>query len=116
MPNLVQEGQKAMQKGSLLEARELFSSYLMEQNEGVFADGAKWILASLPDVPDEPGTEFLKQIERLQAMKAAEPDGVYAPWALCSMGQLYWDAGWHSEANALFEEFLRSYPEHPMAG
>jgi tetratricopeptide (TPR) repeat protein len=116
MPKLVQEGQQAMQKGSLLEARELFSTYLMEQHEGVFADGAKWAVASLPAVSEEPGTEFLKQIERLQAMKAAEPDGVYAPWALCSMGQLYWDAGWHSEANALFEEFLRSYPEHPMAG
>ncbi|MDH3770649.1 MAG: hypothetical protein OET79_06655, partial [Nitrospirota bacterium] len=38
MPNLVQEGQKAMQIGSLLEARELFSTYLMEQDEGVFAD------------------------------------------------------------------------------
>jgi tetratricopeptide (TPR) repeat protein len=116
MPKLVQEGQQAMQKGSLLEARELFSTYLMEQHEGVFADGAKWAVASLPAVSEEPGAEFLKQIERLQAMKAAEPDGVYAPWALCSMGQLYWDAGWHSEANALFEEFLRSYPEHPMAG
>jgi tetratricopeptide (TPR) repeat protein len=116
MPKLVHEGQKAMQKGSLLEARELFSTYLMEHDEGVFADGAKWAVASLPDVPDEPGTGFLKQIERLQTKKAAEPDSVYAPWALCSMGQLYWDAGWHSEANALFEEFLRSYPEHPMAG
>ncbi len=116
MPNLVQEGQKAMETGSLLEARELFSTYLMEQDEGVFADGAKWAVASLPNVSDELGTEFLKQIERLQAMKAAEPDGAYAPWALCSMGQLYWDAGWHSEANALFEEFLRSYPEDPMAG
>jgi tetratricopeptide (TPR) repeat protein len=116
MPKLVHEGQKAMQKGSLLEARELFSTYLMEHDEGVFADGAKWAVASLPDVPDEPGTGFLKQIERLQTKKAAEPDSVYAPWALCSMGQLYWDAGWYSEANALFEEFLRSYPEHPMAG
>jgi tetratricopeptide (TPR) repeat protein len=116
MPNLVQEGRKAMQIGSLLEARDLLSTYLMEQDEGVFADGAKWAVASLPDVSDELGTEFLKQIERLQAMKVAEPDSVYAPWALCSMGQLYWDAGWHSEANALFEDFLRSYPEHPMAG
>jgi tetratricopeptide (TPR) repeat protein len=116
MPNLVHEGQKAMEKGSLLEARELFSTYLMEQNEGVFADGAQWAVASLPDVTDELGTEFLKRIDRLQTMKAAEPDSAYAPWALCSMGQLYWDAGWHSEASALFEEFLRSYPEHPMAG
>ena len=116
VPNLVHEGQEAMQKGSLLEARQSFSSYLIEQDEGLFADGVQWAVASLPEESDELGTEFLKQIERLQAMRAAEPDSVYAPWALCSMGQLYWDAGWHSEARALFEEFLRSYPEHPMAG
>jgi len=116
MPTLVQEGQKAMQTGFLLEAHEMFSSYLLEQNEGVFADGAKWAIASLPDRSDESGTAFLKRVERLQAMKTAEPENVYAPWALCSMGQLYWDAGWHSEANALFEEFLGSYSDHPLAG
>lgn len=116
MPNLVKEGQMAMQTGSLLEARELFSTYLLERHEGVFADGAQWVVVSLPDVSDEPGKEFLKQIGRLQAMKTAEPDSVYAPWALCSMGQLYWDAGWHSEANAIFEEFLGAYPSHPLAG
>ena len=115
-PNLVEEGQMAMQTGSLLEARELFSTYLMEKQEGVFADGARWVVASLPDVSDEPGNEFLKQIGRLQAMKTAQPDSVYASWALCSMGQLYWDAGWHSEANAIFEEFLGAYPSHPLAG
>lgn len=116
MPTLVQEGQKAMQAGFSLEAHEMFSSYLLEQNEGVFADGAKWAIASLPDRTNESGTEFLKRVERLQAMKTAKPESVYAPWALCSMGQLYWDAGWHSEANALFEEFLGSYPDHPLAG
>lgn len=116
MPHLVHEGQKAMQTGSLGEARKFFATYLLDHDEGVFADGAKWVVAWLPDVSDEPGKEFFKQIERLQAMKAEQPDSVYAPWALCSMGQLYWDAGWHSEANALFEEFLGSYPEHPLAG
>jgi tetratricopeptide (TPR) repeat protein len=116
MPHLVHEGQKAMQTGSLGEARKFFATYLLDHDEGVFADGAKWVVAWLPDVSDEPGKIFFKQIERLQAMKAEQPDSVYAPWALCSMGQLYWDAGWHSEANALFEEFLGSYPEHPLAG
>ena len=116
MPQVVYKGQKAMEAGELLEARKLFSTYLLDHDEGVFAEGAKWAVASLPDVSDEPGTEFLQQIERLQVMKAEHPDSVYAPWALCSMGQLYWDAGWHSEANALFEEFLGAYPEHPLAG
>ena len=116
LPNVLHEGQNAMKAGSLLEARELFSSYLLEHDEGVYAEGARWIVASLPDAADEAGTGFLKQIDRLQSMKTAQPDSVYAPWALCSMGQLYWDAGWHSEANALFEEFLASYPAHPLAG
>ena len=116
MPHVLQEGQKAMQAGLLLDAHKLFSTYLVEQQEGVFADGVKWALASLPDPSDEPGKEFLKQIERLQAMKAAEPNNIYAPWALCSMGQLYWDGGWHSEASSLFEEFLSTYPDHPLAG
>ena len=116
MPQIVHEAQKAMEAGSLLEARELFSTYLLDHDEGVFADGAKWAVASLPDGSDDANTEFLKRIDRLQAMKTEQPDSVYAPWALCSIGQLYWDAGWHSEANALFEEFLGAYPEHTLAG
>ena len=116
MPDLVFEGQKSMRAGSLLEARELFSTYLVEHDEGVFADGVRWAMASLPDGSDEPGQDFLTQIKRLQAMKTAEPDSVYAPWALCFIGQLYWEVEWYSEANALFEEFLDSYSEHPLAG
>ena len=54
MPKLVHEGQKAMQQGSLLEARQLFSAYLMGQDEGRFAEGVKWAVASLPKVSDEP--------------------------------------------------------------
>jgi len=116
MPPVVNEGQKSIQAGALFEARTLFSAYLLDHDEGVFADGAKWVVASLPDASDEPGKEFLKQIERLQEMKAEQPDSVYVPWALCAMGERYWEAGWHAEANALFEEFLGSYPEHPLAG
>ncbi len=116
MPTLVHQGQKAIQRGALLEARELFATYLSEHQEGVFAEGTQWILASLPDQSDEKGKEFLTQIDRLQAIKIQQPDSAYVPWALCSMGQLYWDAGWHSEASGLFAEFLANYPEHPLAG
>jgi tetratricopeptide (TPR) repeat protein len=73
-------------------------------------------VASLPDPSDEPGKEFLKRIDRLQATKTSAPKSVYAPWALCAMGDVYWEAGWYSEASGIFEEFLRSYPEHPLAG
>ncbi len=116
MPHLIQEGQKSIAEGDYLHARELFSGYLLNQKEGVFAEGAKWVVAWLPGPSDESGKEFLAQIQRLQTMTTEQPNSVYAPWALCSIGQLYWDAGWHSEANALFEEFLGSYPEHPLAG
>lgn len=115
-PELIRQGQEAIQEGHLLEARAMFSTYLNQQEHGVFADGARWVVSSLPDPLDEPGQEFLKRIDRLQAMKASDPKGAYVPWALCAMGDVYWNAGWYSEASGLYEEFLRSYPEHPLAG
>ncbi len=116
MPLLIANGQVTLEEGLPLEAREYFSAYLLERQEGVFAEGARWMLAGLPAETDPPGNEFLEQIKRLEAMKAEHPDSVYAPWALCSMGQLYWEANWHSEAHTLFEEFLEIYPNHPLAG
>lgn len=116
MPEIVRQGQEAMQAGHVTEAQKLFSTYLNQQADGVFAEGARWLVASLPDPSDEPGKEFFKRIDRLQAMKTRAPESVYAPWALCAIGDVYWTAGWYSEANAIFEAFLRSYPEHPLAG
>lgn len=116
MPEIIRHGQEALEAGHLLEAREMFSAYLTHQKDGVFADGARWAVASLPDPSDEPGKEFFKRIDRLQAMKSSAPKSVYAPWALCAMGEVYWEAGWYSEASGMFGEFLQSYPEHPLAG
>ncbi len=116
IPPVLEKGQEAIQAGFVLEGRELFSTYLSDHEEGLFAEGTRWALASLPDIADEPGKEFLKQIVRLQTMKVEQVDSVYAPWALCTIGELYWNAGWSSEANAVFEEFLESYPDHPLAG
>lgn len=116
MPEMLRHGQEAMQAGHLVEARELFTAYLSQQQDGVLADGAKWAMAFLPAPSDEPGKEFFKRIERLQAMRRSAPDSVYAPWALCAIGDVYWDAGWYSEASGMFEAFLRTYPDHPLAG
>ena len=116
MPEIIQQGQDAMKTGHLLEARELFSTYLNQQNDGLVADGVRWIMASLPEPSDEPGKEFFKRIDRLQAMRTNSSKSVYAPWALCAIGDVYWEAGWYSEASGMFEEFLRTYPEHPLAG
>lgn len=116
MPEIIRQGQDALRAGQLLEARDMFATYLNEQEHGKFAEGTRWVMASLPDPSDEPGREIFQRIERLQAMKASDPDSVYAPWAQCAMGDVYWEAGWFSEAGGIFEDFLRSYPEHPLAG
>ncbi|HNP27471.1 MAG TPA: tetratricopeptide repeat protein [Nitrospirales bacterium] len=116
MPEMIRQGQEAMRAGQLLEARDMFATYLNEQKDGKFAEGTRWVLAALPDPSDEPGREIFERIERLQAMQSGHPESVYAPWALCAMGNVYWEAGWFSEASRIFEEFLRSYPEHPLAG
>ena len=116
MPEIIRQGQDALRAGQLLEARNMFATYLNEQEHGKFAEGTRWVLASLPDPSDEPGRVIFQRIERLQAMKTSDPDSVYAPWALCAMGDVYWEAGWFSEASGIFEDFLRSYPEHPLAG
>ncbi len=116
MPAILQEAQGEWRAGGLLTARTLFETYLQESSEGSFHEPVRWATASLPDESDEPGSEFLGRIKRLQNLRTEEPNSVYGPWALCFMGELYWKAGWHSESKALFEEFLRTYPKHPLAG
>ncbi|MCA9500246.1 MAG: tetratricopeptide repeat protein [Nitrospira sp.] len=116
MPEVIRQGQDALRAGQLLEARNMFATYLNEQEHGQFAEGTRWVMASLPDSLDEPGREKFQRIERLQAMKTRDPESVYAPWALCAMGNVYWEAGWFSEASGIFEDFLRTYPDHPLAG
>lgn len=116
MPTLLAEGQTFQQSGQWVEARQRYTTYLTEHEEGSFSDGAIFLLAALPDPKDDPDMEFLKQIERLQEIRGNHPNSPYAPWALCMMGELYWSVGWYSEANGLFEEFLKTYPESPLAG
>ena len=116
MPALLAEGQELQRSKKWMEARERFTAYLTEHDEGSFSEGATFLLASLPEPQNDPNMEFLKQIERLQRVRHDYPKSPYAPWALCMMGQLYWEVGWHSEANGLFEEFLKTYPESPLAG
>lgn len=116
MPTVLIEGQKAQQAGQWAEARQQFTTFLTEHEEGSFSEGITFLLAALPDPTNDPGMEFLKQIERLQHARHEHPKSPYAPWALCMMGDLYWSVGWYSEANGLFEEFLKTYPESPLAG
>lgn len=116
MPTLAATGQEALQAGQWEDARQRFTAFLQEQPNGKFSEGATFLLASLPDPLDEPGNEFLKRIERLQHLHRDRATSPYAPWALCMIGELYRQVGWYSEANSAFEEFLKTYPKHPLAG
>lgn len=116
MPDVVRHGQELMESQQLLEARVAFVDYLTNNPEGIFAEGARWALAFLPEESPEPDQEFLRRIKRLQAIRAQHPHSPYAPWALCAMGDIYWSQQWYAEANAQYEEFLDEYPEHPLAG
>jgi len=78
VPEILRHGQDAIQAGQLLEARDMFATYLKEQEEGKFAEGSRWVMASLPDPSDASGREIFQRITRLQAMKTSDPDSVYA--------------------------------------
>ncbi len=117
IPEMIQQGQEAMQAGNLLEGASLvFHIRQSARRWGVCRRGPMDRWPRFLIRPDEPGKENFKRIDRLQAMKTSAPKSEYTPWALCAMGDVYWDAGWYSEASGLFEEFLRTYPEHPLAG
>ena len=110
------QARTAMEEKRTGEAQDLFRSYLTDHAEGVFAEGSRFALASLPNQESDPDKEFLKIIDRLSDERERHTDSVYAPWALCRIGELYGEVGWYAEANTTFEEFLELYPDDPLAG
>ena len=116
MPTLLVHAREAQQAGQWQDAREQLMGFLQEHEDGSFSEGTIFLLAALPDPDDEPGQEFLKQIARLQQLHLEHAKSPYAPWALCMIGELYWTKGWYSEANGVFEEFLKTYQNHTLAG
>ena len=114
-PELVMQARTAMEEKRTGEAQELLRSYLTDHAEGVFAEGSRFALASLPRQESDPDKEFLKIIDRLSDERESHTDSVYAPWALCRIGELYGEVGWYAEANTTFEEFLELYPDDPLA-
>jgi len=115
-PETFRQAQEAMTEGELDSAREFFLTFLEEQPEGVLAEGAQYAVASLPHPEDAPDAKVLNMIERLFAQRKEQPQSPYAPWALCRVGELFDQMGWAVESNGVFEEFLSTYPEHPLAG
>ncbi|WP_454061234.1 tetratricopeptide repeat protein [Candidatus Nitrospira salsa] len=115
-PEMFRRAQQSMVDGELVVARELFLKFLQEQPEGVFAEGAQYAVASLPNPEDVPDAKVLAMIKRLFAQRKEHPQSPYAPWALCRVGELFDQMGWALESNGVFEEFLSTYPDHPLAG
>ena len=110
------QARTAMEDERTDEAQDLLRAYLADHAEGVFAEGAQFALASLPRQESDTEKEFLKIIDRLSNERERHTESVYAPWALCRIGELYGEVGWYAEANTTFEEFLESYPGDPLAG
>ncbi|MCA9471636.1 MAG: tetratricopeptide repeat protein [Nitrospira sp.] len=116
VPEAFEHGRESLQHFEYAHAREYFSEFLREQPEGVLAEAAAYALASLPAEDDPPDEQALNVIKRLSVQRQATPQSPYAPWALCRMGELYQESGWSTEAKGAFEEFLATYPEHPLVG
>ena len=119
-PDMFRDAQHAMRSGQLSEARQLMSKFLNKHPEGALAKSGRWALASLPD-EGEGGESDRDQrrvniIDQLTVQKRNDPKSPYAPWALCRVGELYRELDWMTEANGVYEEFLETYPEHPLAG
>lgn len=115
-PDMVVQARAAMLAHDENKAAQLLSAYLREHPEGVFAEGARFASAMLPQDQDDRDNGFLMRIQRLERVRQQYPNSPYAPWALCWEGELYRQAGWYVEANAMFQQLLEQYPESPLAG
>ena len=116
-PQTFQDARHAMKNEQLSEARHLLGMFLDEYPEGALASSARWALTSLPEETTLEGDkETTNMIDRLAVQRRAHPHSPYAPWSLCRVGELYQKMGWTTEANGAFEEFLGTYPEHPLTG
>ncbi|RMH36106.1 MAG: hypothetical protein D6690_06520 [Nitrospirae bacterium] len=115
-PDVLHEVQKALAARESERARRLLSTYLDQVPEGLFAEGARFALAWLPGQHDDRENGFLAVIDRLEQLRKLKPHSPYAPWALCWEGELYRQAGWHVEANAMFQELVETYPASPLVG
>lgn len=108
------EGRTAMENGLREEARHHFQTFIREHPEGPESIGARFALATLLAATKDPDTAFLETVGHLQSMRRRYPDSEYSAWALCEVGNLYAQFGWYPEAQGIFEQFLETYPSHPL--
>ena len=115
-PESFEHGREAFSHLEYGKAQDSFREFLKEHPEGVLAEAVEYALASMPAEDDPSEKRALNIIERLSIQRNATPQSPYAPWALCRIGELYQERGWSLEAKGVFEEFLATYPEHPLVG
>ncbi len=108
------EGKMAMEEGLRKEARGHFQTYIREHPDDPESIGARFALATLLASTKDPDDAFLETIGHLQSMRRRYPDSEYSAWALCEVGNLYAQFRWYPEAKGIFEQFLDSYPKHPL--
>lgn len=113
-PISITEARTALSQGLKKDASELLRTFIRMEPTHELIEAARFSLASM--VVDGPGEEdpFLETIGNLRAARQRYPDSALSPWALCRMGDLYREGGWFYEAKGAFEQFLKSYPDHPL--
>lgn len=112
LPQAFVQGRQAMEDGFPKEAVQQFQIFIREHPQDPESIGARFALATL--LASKKDDAFLETIGHLQSVRRRYLDSEYSAWALCQIGSLYLQAGWYPEAKGSFEQFLESYPDHPL--
>lgn len=114
LPQSFQDGRKAMEDGLFKEAAQHFQVFIREHPDHPQSIAARFALATLLTTTKDPSEAALETIGHLQTVRRRYPESEFSPWALCEIGDLYTRLGWFPEAKGTFEQFLESYPHHPL--
>jgi len=112
-PALLQ-GRKAMENGLREEAAQQFQMFIREHPGHPQSLAARFALASVLGKNSDQEDSLVETITHLQSVRRRYPDSPYSAWALCEVGNLYVQLGWFPEAKGVFEQFLETYPDHPL--
>ena len=113
-PPLFTEARHAVSQGLKTEATELLRTFIRTAPNHELIEGARFGLAAIVDDGQDKEGRFLETIGNLRAVRQQYPESPFGPWALCQIGNLYRQGGWFYEAKGAFEQFLTTYPDHPL--
>jgi len=114
LPESWLQGRQAMEDGFSKEAVQQFQHFIRKHPQDPKSIGARFAVATLLASRKNQDDAFLETIGYLQSMRRRYPESEYGAWALCQIGILYSQAHWFSEAKGTFDQFLESYPDHPL--